>query len=249
MPLNDRVRPLWRDVEASLDPTRIDALRGAVRDWIDEFMPRNIPLRKGRAELRDVAIYQRRLDFVIARHLGPWYGHRGWRIANESFGGCFCHSFLGEYVGPSRADGVERATQWVVAEVGALTRCLREFSYAFQLFGHPPDPGDRAAAIATTLDHLFEAVIDGTACNGPWHHYVVDGIGWLTDVREIEHPPVLEALIEATVASSCGDFIPTPRSERYRLCDDLSTVLVLASQESARDRGSSAALKRLERAC
>ncbi len=246
MAVNQRVRPPWRDVEASLDLTQISVLRDAVRDWIDEFMPRNIPLRKGRAELRDVAIYQRRLDFVVARHVGPWYGHGGWRVANESFGGCFCHSFLGEYVTPSRSDGVERATEWVVAEVGALTRCLREFSLAFRLFGNPLDPGDRAAAFATTLDHLFEAVIDGTACNGPWHRYVVDGIGWLTDARGIERPPVLEALIDETVTSSCGDYLPMPRSERYRLCSDLSTVLVLASQEAPR---SGAALKPLESAC
>jgi hypothetical protein len=228
--VNDRPRPSWADVEASLDRYDARALDAAVRAWIDEFMPRNIPWKKGRAELRDVAVYQRRLDLVLARHLGPWYGHRGWRVSNESFGGCFCHSFLGEYASNPRVDGVARATAWVLAEVTALTRCLREFSLVFRQFGHPHDPGDRAVSLAATIDQVFDAVIDGTACTGAWHRYVVDGVVWLVDHRSIEAPPVLEALVDASVSASCEDYLPVSKGVRYRLCDDLSTVLVLASR-------------------
>jgi hypothetical protein len=87
-----------------------------------------------------------------------------------------------------------------------------------------------AETLAASIDQVFDAVVDGTACNGAWHRYVVDGIAWLVEERAIESPPVLEALIEAAVSAECSDYLPTPRSTRYRLCDDLSTVLVLASQ-------------------
>lgn len=230
MRVDDRQRPSWRDIESSLERYDARVLGDAVREWIDEFMPRNIPRNKGRPELRDVAVYQRRLDLVVGRHAGVWYGHRAWRVSNESFGGCFCHSFLGEYVASPRAEGVLRATDWVLAEVEALRRCLREFAAIYRQFGFPEDPGDRAVALAASIDQLFDAVIDGTACNGSWHRYVVDGIAWLIEERAIESPPVLEALIEAVVMSECSDYLPTPSATRYRLCDDLSTVLVLASR-------------------
>lgn len=230
MRVDDRQRPSWRDIESSLERYDARVLGDGVREWIDEFMPRNIPRNKGRLELRDVAVYQRRLDLVVSRHAGAWYGHRAWRVSNESFGGCFCHSFLGEYVGSPRADGVLRATDWVLAEVEALRRCLREFAAIYRQFGYPEDPGDRAIALAASIDQLFDAVIDGTACNGAWHRYVVDGIAWLIEERSIESPPVLEALIEAAVTAECSDYLPTPSATRYRLCDDLSTVLVLASR-------------------
>ncbi len=227
--VDERIRPPWRDVATSLDRYDRGALHHAVREWIDEFLPRNVPRRKGRAELRDLAVYQRRLDLVVSRAAGVWYGCRGWRVGNESFGGCFCHSFLSEYTAAPRGEGVLRATEWVVAEVDVMVRCLRDFDLAYRLFGMPADPGDRAAALAAAVDRVFEAVASATACNAAWHRYVVDGVAWLLDHHAIEAPPVLGALIDASVSASCADFIPAPARERYRLCDDLAAVFVTAS--------------------
>ncbi len=230
MSVNERSRIHWRDIEAALPRYDAAVLHDRVHAWIDEFMPRNVPRRKGRSELRDMAVYQRRIDLVIGRELAPWYGFRGWRIGNESFGGCFCHSFLTEYAVEPHREAVNRATAWVLAEVDVMARCLRNFGQVYGQFGLPDDPGDRAIAFASTLDQLFDVVSEATACNAAWHRYLVDGIGWLLDARGIETPPVLESLIDASVSAVCCDFLHAPRDDRYRLCNDLSTVFVLASR-------------------
>lgn len=226
--VNPRSRPPWRDVTASLDRYDERAARAAVTEWIDEFMPRHIPRVKGRAVLRDAGTWHRRLDHVLARAVGPWYGVGAWRVGNESFGGCFCHSFVSEYVTEPRREGVRRGAAWVLSEVDAMRACLREFGLVFAQFDDPRDPGDRAAAMSATLGQLFDTVAERTSCNSAWHRYVVDGVAWLLDARSIESPPVLHALIEASIAGECSDFLPVPRLARNRLCCDLATVFVVA---------------------
>ena len=51
--------------------------------------------------------------------------------------------------------------------------------------------------------------------------------GSCIDARGIDTPPVLEALIDASVSAVCSDFLHAPRDDRYRLCSDLSTVFVI----------------------
>lgn len=226
---SDRPRPAWREVDEALARYDRAALWSRVHEWMDEFLPRRIVRVKGQVQMADLPTYQRRLDLLLTRSLGAFYGYRGWRVANETFGGCFCHSFLHEYGVEPRVDGVERAASWVLDETDALVRCLREFAFAFREVPLSDDPGDRAASMSLAIDRVFTAVIDASACNAAWPRYVSDGVLWLFDHRSIETPPVLVDLVDDSVSALCDEPTAPAHEARFRLCDDLAAVAVFAS--------------------
>jgi hypothetical protein len=227
-------RPHWkltRDALCLYDRARVES---RLCEWIDEFMPRaQVPL-KGKPELPELALYQRRIDLLLSRMLPPWYGHDGWRIAQESFGGCMCHSFLNEYVSENRVDGVARGAAWVCTEVDALLGCLREFDQLFAMFEFSHDPGDRAASVATVIDQVFSIVGERTNYNGAWQRYVIDGVRWLFDGLALDAPPVLVALVETTVNGLSDACVAPPLAERYRLSQDLGVIVAHATLDTAR---------------
>jgi hypothetical protein len=226
MTFSTQPRPAWQTIENSLASVDLRSLEQAVADWLDEFMPRVIPRKKGRPELRDLAMYQRRLDLVVSRHLGLWYGWHGWRIANESFGGCFCHAFLSEFCAEPRQDGVQRAAVWVVAEVRTMLQCLRDFQFYFSLFQPSKDPGDCASAMSATMGHVFETVITATACNAQWGRFVTDGCLWMLDDCAVESSATLDSIFGEAIQGLCSEPLQPSPEARYRLCDDLAAVVV-----------------------
>jgi hypothetical protein len=225
----DCPRPRWTDVVASLEAYRPAAAEAAARDWIDEFLPPVERRERGRLSLPQQGLYQRRLDVILRRELGAWYGHGGWRVGNESFGGCFCHGFVRELSTTPRPDGVRRAARWVVDELDAMARCLRALAMAFTLFDGGDDPAERAVHLSLAIDHVIDTVHDATASTGPWHRYVVDGVAWLFEHHGIEQPRALVDMVGKTLEPLCsGPEAPT-LDDRHRACDDLAGAVVLAT--------------------
>lgn len=229
----DDPRPRWSEVESALARYSPGLLEVRLRQWMEEFLPRPVQKAKGRYELPDLELYQRRIDLLLSREVGAWYGHRAWRAGNESFGGCFCHSFVHELASEARPEGVRRAAAWVTTEVGALARCLREFGQIYAQFPRGGDPGERAVALSFAIDQVFQVVIDATSCVGVWQPYVADGVAWLFDQRGFEVPAVLMDSIDYSVDALCADATAPPPRERWRLCDDLAGIVVLASTDGA----------------
>lgn len=224
----DFPRPPWSDVAASLDRYSPFAAEMAAREWIDEFLPAVTRREKGRLALPDQAVYQRRLDVILRRELGAWYGHGRWRVGNESFGGCFCHGFLREYAAEPRAAGVRRAARWISDELDAMARCLGSLRTAFALSDGGADPAERAVRLSLAIDHVIDVVHDATGAAGEWHPFVCDGVAWLFEHRGVERPDALAALAGQMLAPLCAG-PGAPPGARHRACDDLAGTAVLAS--------------------
>jgi hypothetical protein len=225
----DLPRPLWRDLVASLQRYSPLAAEVAARDWIDEFLPAVRRGEKGRLWLPDQDLYQRRLDVILRRELGAWYGHGRWRVGNESFGGCFCHGFLREYATGARVDGVRRAARWVSDELDAMARCLGALGQAFTLFDGGGDPAERAVRLSLAIEHVIDAVHDGTAGAGAWDAYVCDAVAWLFEHHGIAQPRALVDMVGQTLGPLCDGPDAPPPPERHRACDDLASAVVLAT--------------------
>jgi hypothetical protein len=224
----DCPRPRWTDVVASLGAYSPTAAEAAARDWIDEFLP-PVERQRGRVSLPQQGLYQRRLDVILRRELGAWYGHGGWRVGNESFGGCFCHGFVRELSTTPRPEGVRRAARWVVDELDAMARCLRSLAMAFTLFDGGDDPAERAVHLSLAIDHVIDTVHGATASTGRWHLYVIDGVAWLFEHHGIEQPRALVDMVGKTLEPLCsGPEAPT-LDDRHRACDDLAGAVVLAT--------------------
>lgn len=221
--------PPWRDVLASLRAYRPEAVGETVRAWLEEFAPRNIRRVRGRYELPDAALWQRRIDLVLARAVTPWYGRRGWRVAGDSFGSCVCHSLAAELAVTPRATAIRHGTEWVLRELAPLVRCLRAFESVYALSRWPEDADERAVGVALSIGHVLDAVLEHSSAAGPWQTYATDGVLWLLDHHRLPRPPVLVDLVAQTVEGLGAVALAPGDAERHRACDDLAATVTFAA--------------------
>ncbi len=216
----------WERVERAVRAFAPAALEARVHEWIDEFAPPDLPRVKGRPVLPDLGTWRRRVDLTVGRGAGEWYGRGPWRVGNETTGACLCHGFAFELATTPRSLGVARATAWVLDEVQALARYLRALSAAFELVEVGRAPEERAVRLSLALSHALEVTVEHTACAGAWAPFALDAVAWTLDRHGVVAPPVLRALVEATVTPLCEPSRTPPRARVDRLFDDLAAVVV-----------------------
>ncbi len=83
--------------------------------------------------------------------------------------------------------------------------------------------------LSLAIDHVIDAVHDGTAGHRPWDAYVCDGVAWLFEHHRIEQPRALVDMVGQTLGDLCSGAEPPPLDDRHRACDDLAGAVVLAS--------------------
>lgn len=160
--------PPWSSVREALARYDEERLREALRALLARSLPTFDALH---AALREA--------------LGCWYdGSYAWRVGNESFGGCLCHSPVRRLAGA--VDGQpqstpEEALEWVVLEVRALRDALRSFEALFATVPRGLEGEAQRRSLEAATNALIDDLVERTGCSESWYRYVGDGLRWLGD--------------------------------------------------------------------
>ena len=180
----------WPDVEASLRHVDLARLR------------RTVVARLG-SRSRDAlkaSAWQREVELLLQQELGAWYGSASWHVGFESFGGCWCHSFV-----RALAESPEQGADWVLDELQALLDCVRAFEAIFDEKRRDPTFGwDHA------IEGIYAVVLDKTGCNESWYGYLEHGLCWLFEACAAK--PLNPEWVDGVLSAVCRSWVEPDRA-------------------------------------
>lgn len=141
----------------------------------------------------DFAAQQRIHDSLRERLVAifpHWYGRQGWRVGNETFGGCTCCSFPRAIGG-----GPDEAAKWVATELELMRAAVCGFAPIVRRVAAWEDPATRPGAVQNAVGDVVDVMIDNGWTSESWYQFADDGVRWLLSVAT-ELPPSAPVLCE-----------------------------------------------------
>jgi hypothetical protein len=115
------------------------------------------------------------------RELFPhWYDRGGWRVGNETFGGCWCHSLP-----TALTSGPAAAAAWIDAEVATMLRALRGFAPHIERVEHWSERATRVLAAHEAVGHLVNVMVENDWLSESWYRFADDGVRWMLNAATV----------------------------------------------------------------
>jgi hypothetical protein len=103
-----------------------------------------------------------------------WYGRRGWRVGNETFGGCFCHSLPG-----ALSAGPREGAKWVTTELEHMLSALRQWAPHIARVEQCESRAERPMVAHEATLAMIDVMIDSGWLSESWYGFVDDGVRWM----------------------------------------------------------------------